>query len=166
MDCILQTCQISRQFAGPRFASPVFWAMRNAVVSSFEIPFNVLRFVTGRLPGSPGIHGNIREFYDALAKGAPPPVLPEEGLRLVSALASACDEADRQRDAIRVAQLAPRPDADFLVTGASGFLGSALLRRLAEQSARVRAGAACLSNPFLASTTLPATLAIRTMRML
>ena len=140
IDCLLQTCYVTKLLPGPKFASPVICAMRNAAASLYEVPRNVLRFITGRLPGAPGIHKNIREFYAALEQGAPVPVTPEEGLRLVSAMAPACEAADRQRDAVRQTQLTPPPPADVLVTGAGGFLGGTLLRRLVQEGARVRAG--------------------------
>jgi nucleoside-diphosphate-sugar epimerase len=140
IDCFLQTCYVTKLLPGPKFASPVICAMRNAAASLYEVPRNVLRFITGRLPGAPGIHQNIREFYTALEEGTALPVTPEEGLRLVNSMAPACEEADRQRDAVRQAQLTPRPFADVLVTGAGGFLGGALLRRLVQEGAKVRAG--------------------------
>jgi len=140
IDCLLQTCYVTKLLPGPKFASPVICAMRNAAASLYEVPRNVLRFITGSLPGAPGIHRNIREFYAALEQGAAVPVTPEEGLRLVSAMAQACEAADRQRDAVRQTQLTPPPPADVLVTGAGGFLGGTLLRRLVKEGGRVRAG--------------------------
>lgn len=140
IDCFLQTCRATNLLPGPKFASPVVCSMLNAATDLGQIPLNVARFMTGRLPGSPGIHQNVHDFYAALGAGDPVPVPPEEGLRLVVAMASACREADRQRDALRQAQLAPRPYADVLVTGAGGFLGSALLRRLVQTGLKVRAG--------------------------
>ncbi len=140
IDCFLQTCYVTRLLPGPKFASPVICTMRNAAASLYEVPRNVLRFMTKRLPGAPGIHRNIHEFYAALEHGTAVPVSPEEGLRLVSAMAPACDSADRQRDAVREAQLTPRPKTDVLVTGAGGFLGGNLLRRLVQDGATVRAG--------------------------
>jgi len=89
IDCLLQTCYVTRLLPGPKFASPVICAMRNSAVSLYEIPRNVLRFITKRLPGAPGIHRNIHEFYAALEHGSATPVTPEEGLRLVSAMAPA-----------------------------------------------------------------------------
>ena len=139
IDCFLQTCYVTKLLPGPKFASPVICAMRNGAVSLYQIPRNVVRFMTGRLPGAPGIHKNIHDFYAALESGTPVPVSPQEGLRLVAAMESACAEADRQRDALRQATLAPRPRADYLVTGAGGFLGGSLLKRLADNGSKVRA---------------------------
>jgi predicted dehydrogenase/nucleoside-diphosphate-sugar epimerase len=140
IDCFLQTCYVTSLLPGPKFASPVICTLRNAVASLYEVPRNVLRFITGRLPGAPGIHKNIHDFYAALEQGTAVPVPPEEGRRLVSAMTTACDKADQQRYAVRQAQLMPRPPADVLVTGAGGFLGGALLRRLVQEGATVRAG--------------------------
>jgi predicted dehydrogenase/nucleoside-diphosphate-sugar epimerase len=140
IDCFLQTCYVTRLLPGPKFASPVFCTMRNAAASLYEVPRNVLRFITGRLPGAPGIHKNVHDFYTALEQGLAVPVTPEEGRRLVNAMAPACEDADRQRDAVRQKQLTPRPPADVLVTGAAGFLGGTLLRRLVQEGAKVRAG--------------------------
>jgi predicted dehydrogenase/nucleoside-diphosphate-sugar epimerase len=140
IDCFLQTCYVTKLLPGPKFASPVICAMRNAAASLYEVPRNVLRFMTKRMPGAPGIHQNIHEFYAALKQGAAVPVTAEEGLRLVKAMEAGCAEADRQRDVLRQAQLTLRPAADVLVTGAGGFLGRTLVRRLVQEGAKVRAG--------------------------
>ena len=140
IDCFLQTCHVTSLLPGPKFASPVICAVRNAAATLYQVPLNVLRFITKRLPGSPGIHRNVQEFYAALERDSPMPVPPEEGLRLARVMAAACAEADRQRDLLRQEQLESPSRADYLVTGAGGFLGGALLRRLVEQGARVRAG--------------------------
>ncbi len=140
IDCFLQTCYVTSLLPGPKFASPVICTMRNAARSLYEVPRNVLRFITKRLPGAPGIHKNIHEFYAALVQDREVPVTPEEGRRLVCIMAPACDEADRQRNAVRLEQLAIRPPADVLVTGAGGFLGTRLVRRLVDEGVRVRAG--------------------------
>ncbi len=140
IDCFLQTCYVTNLLPGPKFASPVICTMRNAAKSLYEVPRNVFRFITKRLPGAPGIHRNIHEFYAALKEDRAVPVTPEEGRRLVCTMAEACDEADRQRDVVRLEQLAARRPADALVTGAGGFLGAKLVRRLIDNGVKVRAG--------------------------
>jgi predicted dehydrogenase/nucleoside-diphosphate-sugar epimerase len=140
IDCFLQTCYVTSLLPGPKFASPVICTVRNAAASLYEVPRNVLRFITKRLPGAPGIHRNIGEFYAALEQGREVPVTPQEGRRLVCIMTPACEDADQKRNAIRQEQLAPRPPANVLVTGAGGFLGTALVRRLVDEGARVRAG--------------------------
>jgi predicted dehydrogenase/nucleoside-diphosphate-sugar epimerase len=139
IDCILQTCHVTRVLPGPKFLSPVVGSIWNSAANLYQVPLNVLRYMTGRLPGAPGIHQNIRDFYAALQNGGTQPVSPEEGLRLVSAMSAASEKADRERDAIRMQQLSPRASADILVTGAGGFLGRALLHRLHERGDRIRA---------------------------
>jgi len=140
IDCLLQTCYVTKLLPGPKFASPVICTMRNAAASLYEVPRNVIRFITGRLPGAPGIHKNVHAFYEALENGQVVPVTPEEGRRLVDAMSAGCDKADRQYEDAREAQLTPRPPADALVTGAGGFVGGALLRRLVNGGVKVRAG--------------------------
>ena len=139
IDCFLQTCYVTKLLPGPKFASPVICTMRNAAASLVQVPLNVMRFITKRLPGAPGIHKNVHDFYAALAQRTPLPVTPQEGMRLVAAMTPVSLEADRQRDAVRQQQLQPRPAAQVLVTGAGGFLGGALLRRLAADGVSVRA---------------------------
>ena len=150
IDCFLQTCHVTRALPGPKFASSVISSLLNAAASLYEIPLNVLRFLTGRLPGSPGIHKNIQAFYTALQHGAALPVTPEDGRRIVAAMAPGCDKADQLRDAVRQAQLTPRLPAQLLVTGAGGLVGHALLRRLVREGAKVRAGVRRMPRDMLA----------------
>jgi len=103
----------------------------------YHVPLNAMKFVTGRLKPNSGIHVAVRKFYEALANGEPPPVPAEEGRRLVFWI----QQSTRQADAAKSHALAPAPAQTrprVLVTGASGLLGSALLRRLRERGDIVR----------------------------
>src|ERR1051326_550530 len=98
---------------------------------------NALRFATGRLKPNAGIHMSVRMFYEALARGAQPPVSADEGRRVVFWL----KQSTRAADAAKVAALAPvtaQRQPRILVTGARGLVGSALLRRLRERGDAVR----------------------------
>ena len=138
MDRFLQLLTVSRNLPGPKFPQMVLQAIRNSTYASFAVPWNVVRFFTGRLPPSPGIRAGAVAFARALYDGVPPPVSAEEGRRMVQLMEEASRAADEQWRARRRVALAPQPPASCLVTGASGFLGRALLDRLRQQGLNVR----------------------------
>jgi nucleoside-diphosphate-sugar epimerase/predicted dehydrogenase len=138
-DCFLQVLDRMPVGGGPKFVQLVVGRVKNAIRTAFRVPLNVLRFATKRLPPSPGIYHCVREFHLALRRGDPPPVPPEEGLRmlqLIGDVSRQADEAARSRHAGRMP--VSLPPARAVLTGATGFLGTALLRRLLEQGETVR----------------------------
>ena len=138
VDRFLQVCRVSRALPGPKFVSTVWAGFMNAVKEVFEIPFNVLRFATSRLKPSPGIRFGSAEFARAVHEGRAPPVSAAEGSRIVALMESACRKADVERAAELAARLSPIRRVPLLVTGASGFLGGALVRRLRASGREVR----------------------------
>jgi nucleoside-diphosphate-sugar epimerase len=126
------------------------------------------QFLRGRLDATKGIHTLIAAFYRALAVGEPAPVSGEEGRRVVALLRSLWPEpapvrpsrwvlssprenGDGARAAESTLAVAPGRKGDgngdggegrglsALVTGATGFIGTHLVRSLAERGVRVRA---------------------------
>lgn len=109
------------------------------------------RFLAGQLDTTKGIHTLIEEFYRALAAGQPVPVGGEEGRHVMQIIRSLWpDPAPRAEEPAvyrlkESAELLPSDDADgvipgiALVTGATGFIGTHLVRTLAERGIRVRA---------------------------
>lgn len=138
VDRFLQTCRVSKALPGPKFIGTVLVGFKNAVKESFEIPLNVLRFATGSLKPSPGIRIGSAAFARAIHEGTAPPVSAEEGRRVVAMLEASCRDADEQRTADLAARLQPLGPVPVLITGAAGFLGSALVRRLRENGSEVR----------------------------
>jgi len=130
VDRFLQIVRVNRSLPGPKFIGMVLTAFVTALKDAIRVPGTVLRFATGRLQASPGIRRGAVEFAVALRDGTPPPVSAEEGLHVVAALSTAFERADASRTEELHARLAPLPQADALVTGASGFLGRALVQRL------------------------------------
>ncbi|MGA2148465.1 MAG: NAD-dependent epimerase/dehydratase family protein [Bryobacteraceae bacterium] len=131
VDCFLQTCQLSRTLPGPKQIGMVVEGTLNAIGKSFAVPWNMVRFASGRLKPSPGIYRGVQDFYCALAAGEEPPVSMEEGRRAVAWVAHASQEADREKaDRLASAAAERLAPARILVTGGSGFLGRALVERL------------------------------------
>jgi 2-alkyl-3-oxoalkanoate reductase len=138
VDRFLQICRVSRDLPGPKFIGIVIASLLNALKDIFRIPWNVMRFATGRLKSSPGIQRGAEEFVRALHAGRRPPVSAEEGRHVVALMEAACADADAERAeelAQRFGELRP---ARILVTGAAGFLGRALVKKLRADGESVR----------------------------
>jgi predicted dehydrogenase/nucleoside-diphosphate-sugar epimerase len=137
VDSFLQTCTLKRCLPGPKAISMVWNATMGTQLYMGQVMGTLARVATKRLAAGPDIQNSIRQFYAALAVGTPPPVLPEEGRRMVAWLETAARPADEER--CRRRQLPPLLEkASILVTGGSGFLGTALLRSLATSGESVR----------------------------
>ncbi|HSL21167.1 MAG TPA: NAD-dependent epimerase/dehydratase family protein [Vicinamibacterales bacterium] len=103
---------------------------------------NVARFLTGRLKPYQGMCELIHRFYDAVQAGTRPPVSRERALTVVSTM----DAIFRQlayeplKHEPAPAVVVPRRPGTkkVLVTGATGFLGRALVARLARDGHVVR----------------------------
>ena len=138
IDRFLQTCRVLRQLPGPKFVGIVANGLATAAANLVRIPWNVLRFATGRLRPSPGIRLGAEAFARAVHHNAAPPFDGEDALRIARLLEPACSGPDRQRSAQLADRLAPLPPADVLVTGAAGFLGRELVAALRARGDRVR----------------------------
>jgi 2-alkyl-3-oxoalkanoate reductase len=121
----------------------------NRFTSNFRIAATLTRsglsvvcgMATGRIKRYMGVRGLIVEFYNCLNEGVAPPVLPEHGLlnvRLMDQIKKSCCNIVKQRiisSSTTVSPAAPR----ILVTGASGFLGGHVVRRLSSDGIAARA---------------------------
>ena len=137
VDCYLQTVSVHRTFPAPKPIQRMLGTSIVALGTLFRVPLNAVKFVTGRLQPNAGIYISVREFYEAISKDLPPPIPADEGRRMVFLM----QPSARLADAAKTAALEPSPSTTpprILVTGASGLLGSALLRRLRENGHVVR----------------------------
>jgi 2-alkyl-3-oxoalkanoate reductase len=113
-----------------------------------EVPVSAWRFARGEVQPYQGVRNFVADFYARLSAGRPPPVAIEDATVLVEWLESVgrAAEVDHAR---RLARLPFSQTADVLVTGASGSLGSAMVRRLVAEGHRVRAFVRRLPEPVL-----------------
>lgn len=137
IDCLLQTCTVRHTYPAPRPVQRILGAMFNSLSLQTQVTVNTLRFLTGRLRPSPGIHESVVRFYKALRHGEAPPVPAEEGRRIVSWMEEISRRADTEKRRL-FTEVPPIKPPRVLVTGASGFLGSALFRRLLASGESIR----------------------------
>jgi 2-alkyl-3-oxoalkanoate reductase len=129
VDCYLQTISLRKTYPAPKPVQRILGAGFNALSMLGKVSVNTVRFATGRLKPSPGIHVSVLKFHEALHEGKAPPVSPEEGRRVIALLEDVSRRADADKGAYLTepnAHLHPR----ILITGANGFLGRALVARL------------------------------------
>jgi predicted dehydrogenase/nucleoside-diphosphate-sugar epimerase len=129
VDCYLQIITLRKTYPAPKPVQRILGAGFNALHTLVKVSVNTARFAAGRLKPSPGIHVSVIKFHEALHNGHAPPVSAEEGRRAIALLEDVSRRADDDKRAYLAEpnqHLRPR----ILVTGANGFLGQALVRRL------------------------------------
>jgi predicted dehydrogenase/nucleoside-diphosphate-sugar epimerase len=121
----------------PKAAERLVNAFVDSIGPMIDVPINVWKFVRKEVQAYQGLRDLVAEFYRRLAAGEPPPVLVEDAAQVVHWV----EKVARAADADHKARLAPFTLSDkvpFLVTGASGSLGKATVKRLRAEGHRVR----------------------------
>jgi predicted dehydrogenase/nucleoside-diphosphate-sugar epimerase len=137
VDCYISLLAIRKALPAPMPITRMINAGSTALSNIWNVPLNTVKFATGRLQPNPGIGVHITRFYDALRKGMLPPVSPESSRRIMALLAEPSARADAEK-ARAFAIVPARKQPRVLVTGAAGFLGGTLLRRLRERGESLR----------------------------
>lgn len=138
VDCYLQICTLRKRMFGPKMVQRIIGATANSASTLMKVSGNVVRFATGKLLPSPGIGVSVVKFYEALQAGVAPPVSAEEGRRIVAWAMEATRTAAAEKQAMLEKAAIPPPPARILVTGATGFLGKALVARLLKSGETIR----------------------------
>ena len=129
VDCYLQVITLRKTYPAPKPVQRILGAGFNSLHMLAKVTANTVRFATGRLKPSPGIHVSVVKFHEALNRGEAPPVPAEEGRRAIALLEEVSRRADEDK-LIYLAEPNPHLAPRILVTGANGFLGKALVNRL------------------------------------
>ncbi len=147
LDRFGMTVTVKRKRRLPEHPQRALNALGESLAVAWQVPLGVARVATHRLRRYHGLQQMVHEFYERLTRDEPPPATAEDARRVGYWVEQVAQDADRRRREFR-AQFAGHRTAPTLVTGASGFIGRHLLRRLLESGRRVRV--LCRQPPSLA----------------
>jgi predicted dehydrogenase/nucleoside-diphosphate-sugar epimerase len=117
----------------PKPAERIVNALTDSLQPLVDVPRNVVAFARKQIRQYHGVQELVIAFYQALAAGERPPVVAEDAVRVVRWTEEVARAADREHEA-DARKFTVAPQVKYLVTGASGGLGSALLERLVAES--------------------------------
>lgn len=129
VDCYLQIISLRKTYPAPKAIQRMIGAGVISLHMLTKVAVNTLRFATKRLLPSPGIHVSVVKFHEALRQGEAPPIPAEEGRRVIALLEEVSCRADQDKREY-LAEANPGLQPRILVTGANGFVGKALVRKL------------------------------------
>jgi predicted dehydrogenase/nucleoside-diphosphate-sugar epimerase len=121
----------------PKPAERIVNALTDSIQPLIDVPRNVVAFARKQLRQYHGVQELIIAFYQALADGQRPPVTAEDAVNVVRFTEEVARAADRD-DQERVRKFELSTQVPYLVTGASGSLGSALVERLRAEARPIR----------------------------
>jgi 2-alkyl-3-oxoalkanoate reductase len=122
----------------PKAAERLLNAFADSIQPLIDVPVGVWKFLRKEVQQFQGIRNLVADFYRRLAAGEPPPVAVEDAAEVVFWVEQVARAAEADH-AARLAAFPTSPAVPFLVTGASGSLGGAVVRRLLADGHRVRA---------------------------
>jgi predicted dehydrogenase/nucleoside-diphosphate-sugar epimerase len=121
----------------PKPAERIVNALTDSIQPLVDVPRNVIAFARKQLRQYHGVQELIIAFYEALREGRRPPVIAEDAINVVKWTEEVARAADAD-DTARVAHFPHSAEVPYLVTGASGGLGSALVDRLRAEARPIR----------------------------
>jgi len=122
----------------PKAAERLINAFADSIQPLIDVPVNVLKFVRKEIQAYQGLRDLVADFYRRLDAGQPPPVDVDDAVAIIPFIEEVARGAEADHEA-NLARFKTSPTVPFVVTGASGSVGSAVLRRLVAEGKKVRA---------------------------
>ncbi|MBN1609826.1 MAG: NAD-dependent epimerase/dehydratase family protein [Polyangiaceae bacterium] len=122
----------------PKAAERLVNAFTDSLQPLVDVPLGVWKFVRKEVQAYQGLRDLVADYYRRLADGGLPPVAIQEAAEVVRWVETVARAAEADH-AAKLAQFPLSPRVEVLVTGASGSLGSAVVRRLVAEGKPVRA---------------------------
>lgn len=113
----------------PKAAERIVNALTDSIQPLIDVPRNVVAFARKKIRQYHGVQELIIAFYEALDHGTRPPATAADAVSVVKWTEEVARAADRDAEAIEE-RFRLSPHVPYLVTGASGGLGSAVVDRL------------------------------------
>jgi len=121
----------------PKAAERLVNALTDSLQPMIDVPRGVIGFLRRRILPYHGLQDLVAAFYTSLAEGSPPPVTVADARPVVCWTESVARAADQEHTG-HVQRFPVSERVPVLVTGASGGLGSELVRRLQAEGTHVR----------------------------
>ncbi len=122
----------------PKAAERLVNAFSDSIQPLVDVPVGVWKFVRKEVKSYQGLRDLVADFYRRLEAGEPPPVTVEDAAQIVHWVEKVARAADADHQA-RLARFVLSDKIPFLVTGASGSVGRATVKRLLAAGHKVRA---------------------------
>lgn len=122
----------------PKPAERLVNAFSDSIQPLVDVPVGVWKFVRKEVKAYQGLRDLVADFYRRLEAGEPPPVTVEDAAQIVRWIEKVARAAEADYQA-RLAKFVLSEKIPFLVTGASGSLGKATVKRLLAAGHKVRA---------------------------
>jgi 2-alkyl-3-oxoalkanoate reductase len=122
----------------PKAAERLVNAFSDSLQPLVDVPIGVWKFVRKEVKSYQGLRDLVADFYRRMEAGEPPPVSVEDAAQVVRWVEKVARAAEADYQA-RLAKFALSDKIPFLVTGASGSVGKATVKRLLAGGHKVRA---------------------------